>query len=89
MLNIVFYRCVSALVVRYLTRRFIWEYDPTLEFTYKQQPLIDDELSSLEILDTAGQVNTILPFNPQSAIFSYEKHGNQRGFVNLKLSQMY
>ncbi|KAI8499606.1 hypothetical protein Bbelb_226570 [Branchiostoma belcheri] len=46
----------SALVVRYLTRRFIWEYDPTLEFSYKHQTLVDDDVVSMEILDTAGQL---------------------------------
>ncbi|KAG5830635.1 ras-related and estrogen-regulated growth inhibitor [Anguilla rostrata] len=45
----------SALVVRFLTKRFIWEYDPTLESTYRHQASIDDELVSMEILDTAGQ----------------------------------
>ncbi|KAM9467445.1 ras-related and estrogen-regulated growth inhibitor isoform 1-T2 [Clarias gariepinus] len=45
----------SALVVRLLTNRFIWEYDPTLESTYRHQASIDDEMVSMEILDTAGQ----------------------------------
>ncbi|XP_045175907.1 ras-related and estrogen-regulated growth inhibitor-like [Mercenaria mercenaria] len=45
----------SALVVRFLTRRFIWEYDPTLECTYKHHTTIDDEPVAMEILDTAGQ----------------------------------
>uniref|UniRef100_A0A673BC20 small monomeric GTPase n=1 Tax=Sphaeramia orbicularis TaxID=375764 RepID=A0A673BC20_9TELE len=45
----------SALVVRFLTRRFIWEYDPTLESTYRHQANIDDEVVTMEILDTAGQ----------------------------------
>lgn len=45
----------SATVVRFLTNRFIWEYDPTLEFTYKHQTMIDDDVVTMEILDTAGQ----------------------------------
>ncbi|XP_062860811.1 ras-related and estrogen-regulated growth inhibitor [Trichomycterus rosablanca] len=45
----------SALVVRLLTNRFIWEYDPTLESTYHHQVSVDDEIVSMEILDTAGQ----------------------------------
>ncbi|XP_013409141.1 ras-related and estrogen-regulated growth inhibitor [Lingula anatina] len=44
----------SALIVRFLTKRFIWDYDPTLECTYKHQTTIDDENVALEILDTAG-----------------------------------
>ncbi|XP_062595396.1 ras-related and estrogen-regulated growth inhibitor-like [Saccostrea cucullata] len=49
----------SALVVRFLTRRFIWEYDPTLECTYKHVATVDDELVNMEILDTAGQVEAL------------------------------
>ncbi|XP_019792709.1 ras-related and estrogen-regulated growth inhibitor isoform X1 [Orcinus orca] len=48
-----------ALVVRFLTKRFIWEYDPTLESTYRHQATIDDEVVTMEILDTAGQEDTI------------------------------
>ncbi|KAK1168772.1 ras-related and estrogen-regulated growth inhibitor [Acipenser oxyrinchus oxyrinchus] len=44
----------SALVVRFLTKRFIWEYDPTLESTYRHQANIDDDVVTMEILDTAG-----------------------------------
>ncbi|XP_046367651.1 ras-related and estrogen-regulated growth inhibitor-like [Haliotis cracherodii] len=50
----------SALVVRFLTKRFIWEYDPTLECTYKHPTNVDDEPVLMEILDTAGiQEDTI------------------------------
>ncbi|KAK7484764.1 hypothetical protein BaRGS_00023938 [Batillaria attramentaria] len=49
----------SALVVRFLTNRFIWEYDPTLESTYKHVTTVDDEQVVMEILDTAGQEETI------------------------------
>ncbi|ESO97655.1 hypothetical protein LOTGIDRAFT_104078 [Lottia gigantea] len=49
----------SALVVRYLTKRFIWEYDPTLESTYKHTTNIDEEQVYMEILDTAGQEENI------------------------------
>ncbi|XP_065346226.1 ras-related and estrogen-regulated growth inhibitor-like protein isoform X1 [Cloeon dipterum] len=45
----------SALVVRFLTRRFIGEYDPTLEKMYTFNNTIDNEVANLEILDTAGQ----------------------------------
>ncbi|XP_076466217.1 ras-related and estrogen-regulated growth inhibitor-like [Babylonia areolata] len=45
----------TALTVRYLTRRFIGEYCPTLESVYKYQTVIDDDDVRLEILDTAGQ----------------------------------
>jgi len=45
----------SALVVRFLTRRFIWEYDPTLECIHRYLGLVDDEQICIDILDTAGQ----------------------------------
>ncbi|XP_011447114.2 ras-related and estrogen-regulated growth inhibitor [Magallana gigas] len=45
----------TALTVRYLTKRFIGEYCPTLESIYKLQTAIDDDEVRLEILDTAGQ----------------------------------
>ncbi|XP_048766441.1 ras-related and estrogen-regulated growth inhibitor-like [Ostrea edulis] len=45
----------TALTVRYLTKRFIGEYCPTLESIYKLQTTVDDDDVRLEILDTAGQ----------------------------------
>ncbi|XP_059486581.1 ras-like protein family member 11A isoform X3 [Neocloeon triangulifer] len=51
----------SALVVRFITRRFIGEYDPTLEKMYTFNPTVDNEVIPLEILDTAGQPHTEPP----------------------------
>lgn len=45
----------SAMVVRFITRRYIGEYDPTLEKIYTYQTVIDNEMVYFEILDTAGQ----------------------------------
>ncbi|KAK7107181.1 hypothetical protein V1264_015141 [Littorina saxatilis] len=45
----------TALTVRYITKRFIGEYCPTLESVYKYQTVIDEDDVRLEILDTAGQ----------------------------------
>lgn len=47
----------TALTVRYLTKRFIGEYCPTLESIYKYQTQIDDDDVRMEILDTAGQIH--------------------------------
>uniref|UniRef100_A0A8C9T4X5 Ras-related and estrogen-regulated growth inhibitor n=1 Tax=Scleropages formosus TaxID=113540 RepID=A0A8C9T4X5_SCLFO len=64
-LEFVFLRSVTslcfpaALVVRFLTKRFIWEYDPTLESTYRHQANVDDEVVNMDILDTAGQEDTL------------------------------
>ncbi|KAI8440256.1 hypothetical protein MSG28_001627 [Choristoneura fumiferana] len=44
----------SALVVRFITRRFIGEYDPNLEKIYAFQTVIDNEMVYFEILDSAG-----------------------------------
>ncbi|XP_026326533.1 ras-related and estrogen-regulated growth inhibitor [Hyposmocoma kahamanoa] len=44
----------SALVVRFITRRFIGEYDPNLEKVYACQTVIDNEMIYFEILDSAG-----------------------------------
>ena len=46
---------VPALVVRFITRRFIGEYDPNLEKVYNFHTLMDNEMVFFEILDTAAQ----------------------------------
>ncbi|XP_009890739.1 PREDICTED: ras-related and estrogen-regulated growth inhibitor-like [Charadrius vociferus] len=46
---------VGALTVRFITRRFIGDYDPTLEMIYRHMAVIDGEMVHFEILDTAGQ----------------------------------
>lgn len=53
--NIKYIFVVTALVVRFITRRYIGEYDPTLEKVYTFHTLIDNEMVYFEILDTAGQ----------------------------------
>ncbi|XP_030755725.1 ras-like protein 3 [Sitophilus oryzae] len=45
----------SAMVVRFITKRYIGEYDPTLEKIYSFHTVIDNEMVYFEILDTAGQ----------------------------------
>ncbi|KAG7451008.1 uncharacterized protein BT62DRAFT_882689 [Guyanagaster necrorhizus] len=44
----------SALTVRYIRDVFIDYYDPTIEEEYRRTVKLDGELSTLEILDTAG-----------------------------------
>lgn len=48
----------SALTVRFLTKRFIGEYDSTLEATYRHHLLVDGQFVSLDIMDTAGKNST-------------------------------
>ncbi|KAJ7985755.1 hypothetical protein DPEC_G00343750 [Dallia pectoralis] len=45
----------TAMVVRFITRRFIGEYDPTLETIYRHDVSLDGDMVHFEILDTAGQ----------------------------------
>ncbi|XP_077468472.1 ras-related and estrogen-regulated growth inhibitor [Stigmatopora argus] len=45
----------TALCVRFMTKRFIGEYDRKKEVTYRCCRLVDQEAVDLEILDTAGQ----------------------------------
>lgn len=45
----------SALTVRFLTRRFIGDYDPLLENTYSCTKTIDDETVYMEIRDTSTE----------------------------------
>ena len=43
-----------ALVVRYLTRRYIGDYDAELERVYTHTCSVDNELMCFEILDSAS-----------------------------------
>uniref|UniRef100_T1JBH0 small monomeric GTPase n=1 Tax=Strigamia maritima TaxID=126957 RepID=T1JBH0_STRMM len=44
----------TALVVRFVTRRFIGDYDPNLERVYTHQAPVNTESVAFEILDSAG-----------------------------------
>ncbi|KAJ7123354.1 P-loop containing nucleoside triphosphate hydrolase protein, partial [Mycena filopes] len=44
----------SALTVRFVRDVFVENYDPTIEEQYHRPMMVDNELSSLEVLDTAG-----------------------------------
>lgn len=48
------------MVVRFITRRFIGEYDPNLEKIYTHSTIIDNEVILFEILDAAGHLNVSL-----------------------------
>ena len=45
----------SAMTIQFIQSRFIEQYDPTIEDTYRKQCVIDDIPCVLNILDTAGQ----------------------------------
>lgn len=45
----------SALTIQLVHSHFVDEYDPTIEDSYRKQVVIDDRVTILDILDTAGQ----------------------------------
>lgn len=45
----------SALTVKFLTKRFISEYDPNLEDTYSSEEVVDQQPVLLKVMDTADQ----------------------------------
>ncbi|XP_055040044.2 ras-like protein family member 12 [Misgurnus anguillicaudatus] len=45
----------SALTVKFLTKRFISEYDPNLEDTYSSEEMVDQQLVLVKVMDTADQ----------------------------------
>ncbi|KAL2077044.1 hypothetical protein ACEWY4_026548 [Coilia grayii] len=45
----------SALIVKFLTRRFITEYDPNLEDTYASEEVVDQQPVLIKVMDTADQ----------------------------------
>jgi GTPase KRas protein len=63
----------SCLTIQFIQNRFVDEYDPTIEDSYRKQITIDGRTCLMDILDTAGQ-------DEYSAMRdSYMRHG--QGFV--------
>ncbi|XP_076350061.1 ras-related and estrogen-regulated growth inhibitor-like [Tachypleus tridentatus] len=58
----------SALTVRFITRRFIGDYDPTLEDVYTHETIFNNEPVILHILDSAGHSHDTEPFFMESNI---------------------
>ncbi|CAF4424171.1 unnamed protein product, partial [Didymodactylos carnosus] len=52
----------SALVVKYLTKRFICEYDPFLEDTYWKPDTVDQQDVLVKVMDTYGKDDKRLPY---------------------------
>ncbi|XP_075167051.1 ras-related protein interacting with calmodulin [Haematobia irritans] len=46
----------SAVTLQFVSHNFLDYHDPTIEDSYQQQAVIDNEAALLDILDTAGQV---------------------------------
>uniref|UniRef100_A0A336MVC8 small monomeric GTPase n=2 Tax=Culicoides sonorensis TaxID=179676 RepID=A0A336MVC8_CULSO len=47
----------TAMVVRFITKRFIGDYDPNLEKIYTHNTVIDNDVVLFEILDATGHMN--------------------------------
>eukprot|EP00824_Muranothrix_gubernata_P022079 TRINITY_DN510_c0_g1_i1.p2 TRINITY_DN510_c0_g1~~TRINITY_DN510_c0_g1_i1.p2 ORF type:complete len:226 (-),score=49.34 TRINITY_DN510_c0_g1_i1:59-736(-) len=45
----------SALTIQYVQKKFVEDYDPTIEDSYRKQVKVDGKVVLLDILDTAGQ----------------------------------
>jgi len=45
----------SCLTIQFINERFVEEYDPTMDETYRKQVTVDSEECLLDIYDTAGQ----------------------------------
>ncbi|KAL9928724.1 ras-related and estrogen-regulated growth inhibitor isoform 2-T2 [Glossina fuscipes fuscipes] len=58
----------TAMVVRFITKRFIGEYDPNLEKIYTHNTILDNDYAQFDILDAAGQPNEIDAINLESNI---------------------
>ncbi|CAF1238668.1 unnamed protein product [Rotaria sordida] len=52
----------SAIVVKYLTKRFIREYDPFLEDTYWKPDVVDQQDVLVKVMDTYGKDDKRLPY---------------------------
>lgn len=53
--HLLFFRSFTAMVVRFITRRFIGDYD-SCERVYMYNTTIDNEIVNFEILDSTGQL---------------------------------
>jgi len=45
----------TAFTIQLVSHHFVEFYDPTIESSYRQQFMVDDQIAMLDILDTAGQ----------------------------------
>jgi len=53
------FNLIAALIVRFLTKRYIGEYDHQTENRYKHEAMVDGEPVLFEILDTCPKVRYI------------------------------
>ncbi|KAK6476844.1 ras-like protein family member 12 isoform X1 [Huso huso] len=78
----------SALTVKFLTKRFISEYDPNLEDTYTSEEIVDQQPVLLKVMDTAdqdGPVNCERYLNWANAFIVVYSIENRRSFEACRL----
>lgn len=63
------------MVVRFITRRFIGEYDPNLEKIYSFNTIMDNEAVLFEILDAkSGQLNVSITTHTHTMLLFFGKN---------------
>ncbi|KAM3861668.1 ras-like protein family member 12 [Diretmus argenteus] len=73
----------SALIVKFLTKRFIGEYDPNLEDIYSSEEIVDQQPVVVKVMDTAdqdGPVNSERYLSWASAFLVVYSIDNRRSF---------
>uniref|UniRef100_H9G965 small monomeric GTPase n=1 Tax=Anolis carolinensis TaxID=28377 RepID=H9G965_ANOCA len=85
----------SALTVKFLTKRFISEYDPNLEDTYASEEVVDQQPVLMKVMDTADQLLRgcldVLPssasryLNWANAFIVVYSINNRKSFENAQL----
>uniref|UniRef100_A0A8D2LUZ8 small monomeric GTPase n=1 Tax=Varanus komodoensis TaxID=61221 RepID=A0A8D2LUZ8_VARKO len=76
-----------ALTVKFLTKRFISEYDPHLEDTYASEEIVDQQPVLLKVMDTADQdapMNCERYLNWASAFLVVYSIDNRRSFEGCR-----
>lgn len=51
----------SCMTMQFINHHFIFEYDPTIEDSYRKQVAIDEDIALLDILDTGLKKNSNHP----------------------------
>lgn len=73
------------MVVRFITRRFIGDYDPNLEKVYTHNTVIDNDVVLFEILDATGQMNVSKHFpTKKKHLFIYFFRSQEADSITLE-----
>lgn len=67
----------SAMIVRFITGRFLHHYDPTLEDEYSVETEVEGNKCDVSILDTAGVVSIFIAASVYARQFGLHATGNE------------